>query len=30
MRQMGVDSECMGALLKACTHIAPGYGALHQ
>eukprot|EP00802_Teleaulax_amphioxeia_P005933 Tamp_05937.p1 GENE.Tamp_05937~~Tamp_05937.p1 ORF type:complete len:569 (+),score=82.91 Tamp_05937:3-1709(+) len=29
-QHMGVDSECMGALLKACTHIAPGYGALHQ
>ena len=29
-KTMGVDSECSRALIKACTHIAPGYGALNE
>lgn len=29
-KQMGVDTECSAALIRLCSDVAPGYGALHQ
>ena len=29
-KQLSVDTECSAALIKMCSEVAPGYGALHQ